>query len=162
MKFLHYELYKKLCSPNGECFQDEWNHQYALYLEEFEKVKAFLPKSFLREFCKNNFHDNVINSIFLEKQQLKKNVRYNLYISLSDYYDQSIEHELIFDNIDNFETSLKFNSFAGCCDWLYCEILKIDNNHLSFEVILFDDSIIHFVFTKIHYRKRKVIDNSGP
>ena len=52
MKFLHYELYQKLCLPHGEIFQEEWNQQYALYLQAFEKAKVLLPKSFLKEYCK--------------------------------------------------------------------------------------------------------------
>lgn len=72
MKFLHYELYQKLCLPHGEIFQEEWNQQYALYLKEFEKAKVLLPKSFLKEYCKKGFHDNIINSIFLEKNNLRK------------------------------------------------------------------------------------------
>jgi len=156
MKYLKYDLYEKVCSPNGKKYEKEWEKQYSKFLKEFYKLSDRLPESFLIEFEKHHFHDNIINSISLEKINLKKEYRYSLTINLLDYHDKNIIHNMVFSDINNFDSSLNFSSPTGNCDWLYCEILALDKKRLSLEVILFDDSVIYLDFTKLYYKKDNV------
>jgi len=48
---------------------------------------------------------------------------------------------------------MSFERFVGSCDWIYCEILPVDEKRMSFEVVLFDDSILYVEFAKLKYQK---------
>ena len=41
MKYLDYELYKKVCLPDGDVYEESWNKQYEKYLEEFNQLIPF-------------------------------------------------------------------------------------------------------------------------
>lgn len=160
MKYLKYKLYEKVCSVDGEKYEGEWEEQYNKFLNEFNQLSDRLPKLFLTEFKKHHFHDNILNFISIEKIKIKKGYKYFLTMNLLDYHDENLVHNLVFSDVKNFSSNLNFGSFAGNCDWLYCEILAIDEKRLSLEVILFDDSVIYLDFSKLRYRKiRRCINN---
>ena len=154
MKYLKYELYEKACSPyNVEEDEEEWAVQYRKFMQEFSQISDRLPKLFLKEFGKKHFHDNILNFISIEKIEIKKGYKYLLTMNLLDSCDDSITHNLVFSDVKRFKSELDFTFFAGSSDWLYCEILPVDERRLSLEVILFDDSVIYFDFAKLRYRK---------
>lgn len=66
MKYLKYELYEKICSADGEQYEEEWNKEYSKFLKKLEQISSRLPKTFLLEFEKYYFHDNILSFISIE------------------------------------------------------------------------------------------------
>jgi len=153
MKYLTYELSDKASSFDGEEYEAEWNEQYKKFLDEFNQLSKRLPKSFLTEFKKKHFHDNIINLLSIEKIKVKRGYEYLLTMNLLDYHDEKLIHNLVFSNVKNFKSDLSFGAFAGSCDWLYCEILAVNEKRLYLEVALFSDSYLYFEFSKLRYKK---------
>lgn len=75
---------------------------------------------------------------------------------LLDYYNKNIMHNMVFLNVINFKSNLNFNAPAGNFDWMYCEMLPVDEKRLSLEIALFDDSMLYFEFSKMRYKKVKL------
>lgn len=133
-------------------YDEEWNRQYSQYMEEFNKIIHRFPKAFISEYSKHHMHDYIITSILLERKVLKNKYKYELNIHLVDYYDENIEHLLTFLDVDHLKTDLLFD-FAGNCDWIYNEFLAVNSKRLSFEVVLFSDSVLYCEFSKLRYKK---------
>lgn len=157
MKYLKYDIYEKVCSMNQmerDLYAEEWNVCCEEYSKIFEQIAHRLPKAFLKEFNKYHMHDNIVQSILIKREVLKKGYRYDLHMKLLDYYDKRIMHSLVFKNIKNLKVDFDF-VFAGNCDWIYCEILPVDEMRLSLEVFLFSGSMLYFEFSRLHYKKMK-------
>lgn len=137
---------------------DEWDRRYDLWMQEFATIQDKFPKRFLKEFSKNHFHDNIIDSLFIEKIKTKRNgYKYHLNMKLLDHDDKRFVHDLIFFDVRNFKSDLLFDGSTGVCDWLYCEILPVGEKRFSFEIELFgNNSSIYFDFSKMRYKKIKV------
>lgn len=152
MKYLKPELCEKACFYDE--YEAEWNERNRLFLEEFQTILSRLPKRFIQEFNKYHFHDNELRKMYIEKKLLTREYKYFLYMDLIDYRDSSVHHLLTFEDIKNLKTDLVLSD-GGNSDWIYCEILPVNNKYLSLEVFLFGDSSMYFEFTKLRYKKIK-------
>ena len=150
MKYLTDELSHKVCLPGGEIYEPEWNRQIQKMLDELEKISSRLPKRFLKEFKKKHFHDNIISNIGIEMADMSG--KYNVIMRVIDHIDPNVEYILIFHKVENLKSELKLGDYGGAVDWLYCEILLINQKRLSFEVAL-PDSFLYFEFSKLQYKK---------
>lgn len=170
MKYLDYELYERISNSlllnddqaeNDENMkkakndEKEWDKQCHLYLEEFWKLSARFPKNFLKEYNKHLLHDSIVHDIHLERKRQKKQYRYDMHIKLLDYYDDTIEHVITFLDVSCLKTNLLF-CHQGDSYWLYNEFLAIDNNRLSFEVRILDNSVLYCEFSKLRYQKVQI------
>lgn len=146
MKYLKQELYEK--AVYGDEF-DKWDEMYQISLAELEKISSRLPKLFLKEFYKYHFHDNLLISLTIERV----GYRHALKMELSEYHDERIIHSLEFTDVSNFKSSLELRNMRE--DWIYCEILPVDEKRTSLE-IAFPDDMMYFEFSKMHYKKIKL------
>lgn len=154
MRYLDFSLYEKLCCTHPEKDdEDKWNRAYKKYSEHFHSISNRFPKSFLKEFQKYQFHDNIIDSITIAKKPLKTKCQYDICIRLIDYHKKEVIHQLRFTNVRNMKTNMLFEGCAGSFDWLYSEFLEVNENRLSFEVILFEDSSLYLEFAQLYYKK---------
>ena len=152
MKYLRYELSDQTLGPNGELYKEEWERQCNLYHKEFESISSRLPKLFLDEYRKKEFHDFKIESLYLTMRCLKSGYKYDLEIKFLDYCDEKIHHYLYLIDVNSLKGNFDF-MMAGNFDWIYAEILSVDDHRLSLEVRLFDDSNLYLEFSKLRYRK---------
>jgi hypothetical protein len=162
VKYLHYELYNKASVANeeeAEPFQRKFEEQYKKYLEEYNLLKEQLPKRFLKEFAKKNFHDNIITSFDVSMKRPRTKSEYTAVMKMTDYGNRNIQHILMFYNVRKIQSTLEFDSISGACDWLYCEILPIDNKMMSLEVLLFHDSTLYLEFRHLKYKKLLIKDS---
>ena len=152
MKYLNIEVFST--GPTRK----EWDRRYDQWMEEFATIREKFPKRFLKEFDKYHFHDNIINSLTIEKMKPPKSgCKYHLNIKLLDYEDRRYIHDMDFYDVLNFRSDLNFEGIVGVCDWLYSEILPVGKNRFSWEVRLFgDDHFIYFDFAKMRYKKIRV------
>ena len=153
MKFLKYQLYEKVCSPNKEerdKYNPIWNKQWKCYEREFNTIKRLLPKSFLTEYQKHYLHDYILKSILIEKKKLKSGNKYDVVINLEDYYDEQVEHILKFIDISCLKTD--FLILKQETSMLYNEFIKT-GDRLSFEAILFDECMFYCEFSKLIYKR---------
>ena len=153
MRYLMYTLYEKACDPCETVTQEKWDLQYKRWKEALKECQSRFPKRFLKEYSKNDFHDNVIESVKITRQQSSQKKKYFLERVVRDNYTINTQHVLVFEDVKNIHSTIEFNCFSGCCDWIYAEFLPIDEKHLSFEVILFSNSVLYFEFKKMHYQK---------
>ena len=153
MHYLMYTLYERACDPDETMAQEKWNLQYKRWKKVLNESQSRFPKRFLKEYSKNDFHDNVIESVKITRQQNSKKFKYFLEIVVRDNHIKNTQHILVFEDVKNIHSTIEFDCFSGCCDWIYAEFLPIDEKYLSFEVILFSNSVLYFEFKKMHYQK---------
>ena len=161
MRYLMYTLYERTCDPYDTRAGEEWNLQYKRWKEVLNESQSRFPKRFLKEYNKNDFHDNVIESVKITLQQNSKKVKYCLEMVVRDNYAKNTQHILVFEDIKNIRSTIEFDCFSGCCDWIYAEFLPIDEKYLSFEVILFSNSMLYFEFKKMHYTRQSRTQGDG-
>ena len=155
MKYLDYELYKKVCLPDGEVYEESWNKQYEKYLEEFKQLMPQLPKKFCSEYTKRFFHDTVVTAFHTQLVRYKNRCHYNITLEVCDACDRNVLHVLTFCDVKSVTSNIKFNESSGYFDWLYSELLPLNNRYLSFEILLYDDSFLYFEFKKLRYLKKR-------
>ena len=152
MKYLKYDLYEKASAPGGKIYEAQWNDQLTQYYAEFNSFAYRLPKRFVKEMNEHDMHDCTVKNILIERKKWKK---YDVEIHLTDYSDDNIEHMIKLINVNVFKSDLDFR-MSGISDWIYCELLAIDDKRMSLEVILFDESSIYCEFSKLQYKKFQV------
>lgn len=154
MKYLHYDLYQQYVASENMLISEKWIRQYNLWLEEFNNLQNRLPKRFFSEYKKTEFHDFVLSFFELQKEENKSGKsKHKLIMQLEDCQATDYYHQLFFYDVGQVQANLSFSAFAGSCDWLYAEILPVNDQYLSFEIILFDSSILYFDFKKMEYKK---------
>ncbi len=151
MKYLKPELYEKVCYSENSEYYDKWNEMYQTSLTELEKISSRLPKLFLKEFNKYHFHDNTMLSLSIQRV----NYHYVLKMELLDSHDKKIIHNLVFTDVRNFKSNMDLG--VSWEDWIYCEILPVDEKRTSLEVE-FPDDTVYFEFSRMHYKKTKLSD----
>ena len=159
MKYLDYELYKKVCLPDGDVYEESWNKQYEKYLEEFNQLIPRLPKWFYSEYTRRFFHDNVVTSFHTQLIKNKNRCQYNITLEICDNCDINVLHVLTFCDVKSVVSNIKFKETSGYFDWLYSELLPLNNRYLSFEILLYDDSFLYSEFKKLHYLKKRNNNN---
>lgn len=149
MKYLNIKVYSTGSS------RKEWDRRYEQWMEEFASIQDKFPKRFLKEFGKYHFHDNIINSLSIEKIKTKRNgCRYHLNMKLLDFEDERYIHDMDFFDVQEFKSNLTFDGIVGVCDWIYSEILPAGKNRFSWEIALFGDGrSLYFDFAKMRYKK---------
>ncbi len=157
MKYLRQNIPIEEYVQSPDVYDRQWEEQNRQYEQAFSEISHRFPKTFLKEYYKHFMHDYIVKDIALERRELKTRYCYDLLIRLLDYYDKNIEHILLFQNVDNLRTNMTF-SFAGNCDWIYNEFLAISDRRLSFEVVLFSDSVLYCEFSRLRYRKIRLIN----
>ena len=159
MKYLDYELYKKVCLPDGDVYEESWNKQYEKYLEEFNQLIPRLPKRVYSEYTRRFFHDNVVTSFHTQLIKNKNRCQYNITLEICDNCDINVLHVLTFCDVKSVVSNIKFKETSGYFDWLYSELLPLNNRYLSFEILLYDDSFLYSEFKKLHYLKKRNNNN---
>ena len=71
----------------------------------------------------------------------------------------TIIHVLTFCDVKSVVSNIKFKETSGYFDWLYSELLPLNNRYLSFEILLYDDSFLYSEFKKLHYLKKRNNNN---
>lgn len=155
MKYLNYELYKKVCLPDGDIYEESWNKQYEKYLEEFNQLMPRLPKKFCSEYTKRFFHDSIVTSFHTQLIRYKNRCQYNITLEICDNCDINELHVLTFCDVKSVVSNIKFKETSGYFDWLYSELLPLNDRYLSFEILLYDDSFLYFEFKKLQYLKKR-------
>lgn len=62
-------------------------------------------------------------------------------------------------DVKSVVSNIKFKETSGYFDWLYSELLPLNNRYLSFEILLYDDSFLYSEFKKLHYLKKRNNNN---
>ena len=156
MKYLNQNVPIEDYVQSPDVYDRQWEEQNRQYEQAFREISHRFPKRFLKEYYKYFMHDYIVKDMALERRELKTRYCYDLTIRLLDYYDKDIEHILLFQNVDNLRTNMTFH-FAGNCDWIYNEFLAVDDKRLSFEVLLFSDSVLYCEFSKLRYKKIRLV-----
>ena len=120
-----------------------------------ESIIPRLPKSFVAEYEKRNFHDHIIDFFALKHRALNRGEKYDFELQLMDYTDNRIHHYLTFVDVTVLKCDMDFTAFAGYHDWYYSEILPVDDKRFSLEVRLFDESSLYIEFNRLRYKKKK-------
>lgn len=154
MKYLNNDLYDKVCSIDGECYEQEWNNCVKAYIKELELNANRLPKRFLKEYYKSHMHDYEVVQISFDRVELKSRYKYNVSIKLLHNY-RKIEHILICKDVKYFKSDMDNADFRSY-DLLYSEILVVNEKLMSFEVELSENSSFKLIFSKLAYRKNKL------
>lgn len=137
---------------SNEESRKEWDEKFRKWEAEFQTIIPRLPKRFVKEFCKEYFHDSDIREVYITPVDTKRDCRYNLKMVMNDGYDSSFCHEITFVNISRLKCDLDFH--IGC-EWLYCEWLPVDLKTMSIETICSNNHGIYLEFENIKYRKLK-------
>ncbi len=124
MKYLKNELYDKVCSKDGECYEQEWNDCIKLYIQELKLNANRLPKKFLEEYYQTHLHDYEVLQISFDRLKLKSRYKYNVSIKLLHNY-RKMEHVLIFKDVKEFCINMDNNRCSY--DMLYNEFLVVDD-----------------------------------
>lgn len=138
-------------------YERKWNEQYKKYQKEFSNITTKLPKNFLKEYNKHDFHDNLVKSIYLTCNNTTKRIEYSLCIELIDYYDDQILHKLSLIKPVNVKMNMSIASYPNYSSWLYCEILPAGDKQLSIEIAFCNNSVLYAQFSKLRYRKEKLL-----
>ena len=113
MRYLMYTLYEKACDPCETVAQEKWDLQYKRWKEALKECQSRFPKRFLKEYSKNDFHDNVIESVKITRQQSSQKKKYFLEIVVRDNYTINTQHVLVFEDVKNIHSTIEFNCFSG-------------------------------------------------
>ena len=134
MKYFKYDLF---LSDDEE----EWAKNDAEYSRFFDKMKTYLPESFLEIYLtEQGFHDRKINNIMLENQRLR--------IEILSKSREIIKVEYMGVTKFNFNTEA-FNSTIQNIEWGYDEFEKVNDNRFVHSILTLNGFEIQICFNEI-------------
>jgi hypothetical protein len=168
MKYFTDELWSKFNSV-GEISDAEykeasrqWTENGKQYMEQFEKAKNYLTTDFLDVYEKSSgFHDyrlvtfNIVHEEYGTKQPI------SIKICVTDYENT---WEILYKGISKFNISYEvekgsFSELRGLDDWGYDEILEVDGDTLSHEILFASGASILIHFQKSNISILRVTDD---
>lgn len=158
MEYLLYELHlaQNTDGTNAEKLDNQWVENTKKYREIFNTLSDRLPQDTFNRFNSWGFHDYQLIKMEIEhKSLLHTNV--HLTVSNDDVWVLSFENVSLFKfqhlNYDNDKPI--YNREID--DWLYEEILPVNESTLSFEVILSSGGniLLHFPDKSVSMKKLK-------
>lgn len=137
----------------------EWDNNSKIYFEVFEKVKVRLSQKFLKAYLSNHgFHDFQIKNIVLTQKEygLKNPVSVDIYITDS-VNTFKITYKCIKRFCVDYQGAEGWADRRGFDDWGYDELLPVDEQTLSHEILFASGStiLIHFKNNNIFVSKVK-------
>ncbi|NBI28433.1 hypothetical protein [Chengkuizengella marina] len=126
------------------------------YRERFNTLEGRLNKKVFQFFKNRTFHDYKLFKFELEHGMNGDKYPINIKILLTSY-DLDI-WELHFKGVSKLQTNYVEDSFSsGFEDWIYEELLDVDENTLSFEVLFASEAsiLIHFKNKMLSIRQLK-------
>lgn len=153
MKYFTDELWSKFNSI-GEISDAEykealrqWNKNGQLYMEQFKKVRNYLPVDFLDIYDRENgFHDYRLVTFNIKHENY--GVKPTIIIKICISNNENI-WEITYKNISSFNVDCKvLSELRGLDDWGYDEILEVDRETLSHEILFASGATISICFHK--------------
>ncbi|WP_110930293.1 hypothetical protein [Paenibacillus bouchesdurhonensis] len=154
------ELWSKINNEDEEERNEanrKWDENEALYHQRFQKLKDKLPRQVFDLYNSRSFHDS--NLIEVKINQLDTNTTrpINVEITLTDGEScwRIIYKKIIKLQVDYSENDTLFR-FQGFGDWGYEEILDVNEDVLSHEILFSSGSkiLIHFSNKMIEISKQ--------
>lgn len=134
--------------PEFEIFDKLWRKNMMDYWNNFKEYQDRLPARFVKEYCKHAFHDYNIEVINYYNNSTKRNNHYN--IELVARLDNN-KFMIKYIGVTKFRLDINIKAQENVL--LYNEILPIDNDKMSHEMILVDGNTVYIEFKKIIFRK---------
>ncbi|WP_445486455.1 hypothetical protein [Niallia sp. 03133] len=160
MKYFTYEL---LTSLNNDSLSEEqlqviekqWENNGLLYSKVFKGLLGRIPNEIFTSFMNNEFHDYLLEKIQVEHTSL---LHMNIHFILTNNEDS---WKLSFTNISslryNHLNDSPFPIFNPEVDvWVKEELLPLDDNNLSFEVLLSSGANIQVSFKNKNIQLQKL------
>lgn len=153
MKYFTFELLDKSCNPSDPEYEEAdklWMENLTTYWNQFEQYKSRLPVRFTKEYCEHAFHDYTMKSISLYNENKGKASCYVVKLEL--YFDNTM-YIIKYSGVTKY--SLDINSIINKTDitLLYSEILPIDANKMSHEILFTDRNICYIEFKQVSFKK---------
>lgn len=163
MKYFTEEVFQQI---QDDIYNTEaWDKALAAYLKEYNEItRERLPKKFVEIYEKNHKFDDAFVPhirVFTEYHGFTKGVGKRrpskLELVIVDRDDFNLAWQIVIDKIKDFEFCYKSyyeeQHDADIDDYVYDELLVIDNKYISWEIIFGDGFQLWTVFEKIHIKK---------
>ncbi|WHX49761.1 DUF4085 family protein [Paenibacillus woosongensis] len=150
MQYFTDELWSKINSEDEEERNEanrKWDKNEALYHQRFQKLKDKLPGQVFDLYNSRSFHDSNLIEVKINQLDTSINRPMNVEITFTDgeYCWRIIYKKIIKLQVDYSEDDTLFRS-QGFGDWGYEEILDVNEDILSHEILFSSGSkiLIHF------------------
>lgn len=143
MKYLSREIYEKSLdafSKNIVYYENEWRNRLKQYWAYYNSISSEFDHNFVTYYKRCAMHDDEILKIDIDN----KNINMNIIVYLKSYLYDNI-YSVIYENIHTFEISSR-NSIGT---YLYGEILKNKDGHISHEFLTSSDSSFYLTFDSL-------------
>ncbi len=138
MKYFKNDLWESINSIDineSERAEEEWKVNSKLYWHEFKRLETRLNKNVFDFFSKYDFHDCTVSECKMKNFELKNN-NYTSVEIVVKYGDD--EWVILYNNIVKFSVNFNEDSdnfINGFGEWGYHELLMVDTEKLSHEIL---------------------------
>lgn len=122
----------------------EWNHVSKLYWERFLQIEKRIPTHVVKYLKSGSFHDSKLVSIDVNQntRNYKKFIDFRMHLSRGPK-----NWMLMYSNVTNIQLNYKdLEQTHGFSDWGYDELLAVDENYLSHEILFASGATIYLEF----------------
>lgn len=127
-----------------------WMENLKAYWNQFKNCENRLPVHFVKEYRKHAFHDYSINSIKYYNKGTKKIDSNNVQLKIS-FDDNKFLIKYI--GVTRYNVNAENLNYFRECEFLYSEILPVDDKKMSHEILFEDRNIIYIEFRKIMFKR---------
>lgn len=159
MKYFRNDLWESINSldlEESERAMEEWKTNAKIYWDQHNNLITRLDKTLVRFFNNNNFHDCKVNECKITQGEIRSSSPTSLNIVVE--YEQE---EWVFEYKKIINLSINFNknsddSHNGFEEWGYHELLPVDDNVLSHEILFSSGAtiLVHFFDKDITVKRR--------
>lgn len=160
MKYFRNDLWESINSldfAESERARDEWKANAKIYWNQYDKLITRLDKELFEFFNNNNFHDCKVSECRVTQGETGSSFPTTLVIIVEREQEEwVIEYKKVVNLKINFNKSSD-DSHSGFAEWGYHELLPVDDNILSHEILFSSGAtiLVHFFDNELMVKKKQ-------